>query len=130
MPAGAIVVLHACCHNPTGVDLTAEQWTEVLDVVKARGLVPFLDIAYQGFGDGLDADAAAVRLFAEAGVPVFVSSSFSKSFSLYGERVGALSVVAAQQRRGGARAVAAQARWCAPTTPTRRPTAARSSPPC
>jgi aromatic-amino-acid transaminase len=95
LPAGAIVVLHACCHNPTGVDLTAEQWTRVIDAVKARALVPFLDIAYQGFGDGLDADAAPVRRFAEAGMPVFVSNSFSKSFSLYGERVGALSVVAA-----------------------------------
>ncbi len=95
LPAGAIVVLHACCHNPTGVDLTAEQWTQVIDTVKSRGLVPFLDTAYQGFADGLDKDAAAVRRFAQAGVPLFVSNSFSKSFSLYGERVGALSVVAA-----------------------------------
>jgi aromatic-amino-acid transaminase len=95
MPAGAIVVLHACCHNPTGVDLTTAQWGEVVDAVKARDLVPFLDIAYQGFGDGIEADAAPVRRFAEAGVPMFVSNSFSKSFSLYGERVGALSVVAA-----------------------------------
>ena len=94
MPAGAIVVLHACCHNPTGVDLTQAQWREVLEVVKARGLVPFLDLAYQGFADGIDADAYAPRLFAEAMQPVFLSSSFSKSFSLYGERVGALSVVA------------------------------------
>ncbi|MCY0387784.1 aspartate/tyrosine/aromatic aminotransferase [Robbsia sp. Bb-Pol-6] len=90
---GTIVVLHACCHNPTGVDLTTEQWRKVVEVVAARGLVPFLDIAYQGFGDGIDADAAAVRLFADAGVSAFVSSSFSKSFSLYGERVGALSIV-------------------------------------
>jgi aromatic-amino-acid transaminase len=95
IPAGDIVVLHACCHNPTGVDLSAEQWAEVLDVVKARGLVPFLDMAYQGFADGIDADAAAVRAFAAATSPVFVSSSFSKSFSLYGERVGGLSIVAA-----------------------------------
>jgi aromatic-amino-acid transaminase len=95
LPAGAIVVLHVCCHNPTGVDLSAAQWGEVIDVAKARGLVPFLDIAYQGFGDGIDADAAPVRRFAEAGVPMFVSNSFSKSFSLYGERIGALSVVAA-----------------------------------
>ena len=94
MPAGAIVVLHVCCHNPTGVDLTPDQWTAVIDVVGARGLVPFLDFAYQGFGDGIDADAAAVRRFAQVGGPVFVSNSFSKSFSLYGERVGALSVVA------------------------------------
>lgn len=94
MPSGSIVLLHACCHNPTGVDLDLAQWNEVLRIVRARGLVPFIDIAYQGFGDGLDADGAAVRLFAEAGGPVFVSNSFSKSFSLYGERVGALSVVA------------------------------------
>jgi aromatic-amino-acid transaminase len=93
LPAGSIVVLHACCHNPTGVDLTPEQWTEVIKVATASDLVPFLDIAYQGFGDGIDADGVAVRLFAEAGLPVFVSSSFSKSFSLYGERVGATSIV-------------------------------------
>jgi aromatic-amino-acid transaminase len=94
MPAGSIVVLHACCHNPTGVDLDATQWAEVLDIVTSRNLLPFLDIAYQGFGDGLEADGAVVRQFAEAGGPVFVSNSFSKSFSLYGERIGALSVVA------------------------------------
>jgi aromatic-amino-acid transaminase len=94
-PAGSIVVLHACCHNPTGVDLSAEQWREVLDVVRTRGLVPFLDLAYQGFGDGLEPDAYPVRLFAGSTSPVFVSSSFSKSFSLYGERIGALSIVAA-----------------------------------
>jgi aromatic-amino-acid transaminase len=93
LPAGSVVVLHACCHNPTGVDLTAADWQNVLDVVKAKGLIPFLDMAYQGFGDGIDEDAAAVRLFAESGLSFFVSSSFSKSFSLYGERVGALSVI-------------------------------------
>lgn len=93
LPKGAIVVLHACCHNPTGVDLTAADWTRVIATVQAQGLVPFLDIAYQGFGDGIEADALAVRLFAEAGVAFFVASSFSKSFSLYGERVGALSIV-------------------------------------
>ena len=93
LPAGSIVVLHACCHNPTGVDLTQEQWRSVLEVVQARGLIPFLDLAYQGFAEGLDADAYAARLFSEAMSPVFLSSSFSKSFSLYGERVGALSVV-------------------------------------
>ncbi|AHB06581.1 MULTISPECIES: amino acid aminotransferase [Pandoraea] len=92
-PEGTIVVLHACCHNPTGVDLTMDQWAQVVEVVKARKLVPFLDIAYQGFGDGIDADAAVVRLFAASGLNFFVSSSFSKSFSLYGERVGALSIV-------------------------------------
>ncbi len=95
MPAGAIVVLHACCHNPTGADLNDAQWTEVIQVVTQRGLIPFLDMAYQGFGDGIEADGKVVRLFAEAGGPLFVSNSFSKSFSLYGERVGALSVVAA-----------------------------------
>lgn len=93
LPSGSIVVLHACCHNPTGVDLTPEQWGPVIDIVRERNLVPFLDIAYQGFGAGIDADGAAVRRFAEAGVPVLVSNSFSKSFSLYGERVGALSIV-------------------------------------
>ena len=93
LPAGSIVVLHACCHNPTGVDLTPADWQNVLDVVKAKSLIPFLDMAYQGFGDGIDEDAAAVRLFAESGLSFFVSSSFSKSFSLYGERVGALSII-------------------------------------
>ena len=93
LPANSIVVLHACCHNPTGVDLSPADWKNVLEVVKAKNLVPFLDMAYQGFGDGIDEDAAAVRLFAESGLNFFVSSSFSKSFSLYGERVGALSIV-------------------------------------
>ncbi|MDE2430533.1 MAG: aspartate/tyrosine/aromatic aminotransferase [Burkholderiales bacterium] len=95
MPTGSIVLLHACCHNPTGADLNSEQWTEVINVVVARGLIPFLDMAYQGFGDGIEADGQVVRLFANAGGPLFVSNSFSKSFSLYGERVGALSIVAA-----------------------------------
>jgi aromatic-amino-acid transaminase len=94
MPARSVVVLHACCHNPTGVDPTPEQWKLVAEVVKERGLVPFLDIAYQGFGAGLYEDAEVVRLFATLGITVFVSSSFSKSFSLYGERVGALTVIA------------------------------------
>jgi len=93
LPAGTIVVLHACCHNPTGVDPTPAQWDEIVGIVRARGLVPFLDLAYQGFGDGIDADAAVVRKFAATPGPVFVASSFSKSFSLYGERVGALTVV-------------------------------------
>ena len=93
IPSGSVVVLHACCHNPTGVDLTPDQWTAVLEIVASRGLVPFMDIAYQGFGEGIDSDGAAVRRFAEAGLPVLVSNSFSKSFSLYGERAGALSVV-------------------------------------
>jgi aromatic-amino-acid transaminase len=94
MPAGSIVVLHACCHNPTGADLTQEQWGQVIEAVSANGLVPFLDMAYQGFGSGLAEDGAVVKRFVEAGGPLLVSNSFSKSFSLYGERVGALSVVA------------------------------------
>lgn len=93
LPARSIIVLHACCHNPTGVDLSLDDWKAVLDVLREREHVPFLDIAYQGFGDGIDQDAEAVRLFAESGLQFFVSSSFSKSFSLYGERVGALSIV-------------------------------------
>jgi aromatic-amino-acid transaminase len=94
MPNGSIVVLHACCHNPTGADLTQAQWDEVIAVVVANGLVPFLDMAYQGFGAGIAEDGAVVRRFAATGAPLLVSNSFSKSFSLYGERVGALSVVA------------------------------------
>lgn len=92
---GTVVVLHACCHNPTGYDLTAAQWQRVAEAVVAAGLVPFLDLAYQGFGGGLDPDRAAVELFAGLGIPVLVASSFSKSFSLYGERVGALSLITA-----------------------------------
>jgi aromatic-amino-acid transaminase len=95
--AGTIVVLHSCCHNPTGVDPDATQWSRILTVVRARGLIPFLDLAYQGFAEGLDADGAIVRRFAATPGPLFVSSSFSKSFSLYGERVGALSVVTADK---------------------------------
>ena len=95
MPAGSIVLLHACCHNPTGADLTSEQWNKVIDIVTSRGLIPFLDMAYQGFGEGIEADGQVVHRFAAAGGPLFVSNSFSKSFSLYGERVGALSIVAA-----------------------------------
>jgi aromatic-amino-acid transaminase len=90
---GSIAVLHACCHNPTGYDISAEQWTKVIAAVKARGLVPFLDMAYQGFGEGIAEDGAVIAMFIEAGIDFFVSTSFSKSFSLYGERVGALSVV-------------------------------------
>ena len=93
MPRGAIVLLHACCHNPTGADLTAAQWDEVIAAVIAGGLIPFLDMAYQGFGSGIAADGAVVGKFAAAGGPLLISNSFSKSFSLYGERVGALSVV-------------------------------------
>lgn len=94
MPAGSIVVLHACCHNPTGADLTQDQWGAVIEAVTGNGLIPFLDMAYQGFGSGIAEDGAVVRRFAAAGGPLLVSNSFSKSFSLYGERVGALSIVA------------------------------------
>ncbi|MDQ6628385.1 MAG: aspartate/tyrosine/aromatic aminotransferase [Pseudomonadota bacterium] len=98
---GSIVVLHACCHNPTGCDLTAGQWQEVVDVLVAGALVPFLDMAYQGFGEGLAEDNLAVRLCLSAGLDFLVASSFSKSFSLYGERVGALSVVCASAEDAG-----------------------------
>lgn len=91
--AGTIVVLHACCHNPTGADLSADQWAQVVEVVRSQKLVAFIDMAYQGFADGIEPDAVALRLFAESGLEFFVASSFSKSFSLYGERVGALTVV-------------------------------------
>ena len=91
--SGSIVVLHACCHNPTGCDLTPEQWRRVVQTIKTHGLVAFLDMAYQGFGDGIAEDSAAIIPFVASGVDFFVSTSFSKSFSLYGERVGALSVV-------------------------------------
>lgn len=93
LPAHSIVLMHACCHNPTGVDLSASQWAQLIPVLKSRQLLPYLDIAYQGFGDGIDEDAHAIRALADAGVSFFVANSFSKSFSLYGERVGGLSVV-------------------------------------
>ena len=95
--AGSIVSLHACCHNPTGCDLTPEQWAQVVTVLKAKSLVPFLDMAYQGFGEGIEQDGAVIQQFLAAGMSFFVSTSFSKSFSLYGERVGALSVVCASK---------------------------------
>nr|WP_318384231.1 aromatic amino acid transaminase [uncultured Enterobacter sp.] len=93
LPAQSIVLLHPCCHNPTGADLTNAQWDAVTEVLKARNLIPFLDIAYQGFGAGMEEDAYAIRAIASAGLPALVSNSFSKIFSLYGERVGGLSVV-------------------------------------
>lgn len=101
LPAGSIVVLHACCHNPTGVDLSSEQWQQIVQAVKAGNLVPFLDFAYQGFGDGIEADGAALRLFVQSGMNFFLSNSFSKSFSLYGERVGALSIVTGSKEESG-----------------------------
>ncbi|WP_373240708.1 aromatic amino acid transaminase [Kluyvera ascorbata] len=93
LPARSIVLLHPCCHNPTGADLTNEQWDGVVEVLKARDLIPFLDIAYQGFGAGMEGDAYAIRAIADAGLPALVSNSFSKIFSLYGERVGGLSII-------------------------------------
>jgi aromatic-amino-acid transaminase len=92
-PAGTIVLLHACCHNPTGYDITAAQWDQVIAAIKSKNLVPFLDMAYQGFGNGISEDGAVIGKFVAAGLTFFVSTSFSKSFSLYGERVGALSVL-------------------------------------
>lgn len=96
-PAGTVVVLHACCHNPTGYDITPEQWDRVVEAVKAKDLVAFLDMAYQGFGNGIQEDGAVIGKFVDAGLTFFVSTSFSKSFSLYGERVGALSVLCADK---------------------------------
>lgn len=97
LPAGSIVLLHACCHNPTGADLSEAQWQEVIAAIRAQGLVAFIDMAYQGFADSIAEDALALNLFAASGLQFFVSSSFSKSFSLYGERVGALSIVTASK---------------------------------
>ena len=93
LPAQSVVLLHPCCHNPTGADLSNDQWDVVTEVLKARELIPFLDIAYQGFGAGMEEDAYAIRAIAAAGLPALVSNSFSKIFSLYGERVGGLSIV-------------------------------------
>ena len=93
LPGGSLVLLHACCHNPTGVDLTQAQWLTLIPVLQERGLLPFLDLAYQGYGEGIDADAWAVRTLASSGLRFWVANSFSKSMSLYGERAGALSLV-------------------------------------
>ena len=93
LPRRSIVLMHACCHNPTGVDLTHDQWRALVPVMRERELLPFLDLAYQGYGDGIDADAFAPRLLADEGLPFLIANSFSKSMSLYGERCGALSVV-------------------------------------
>ncbi len=95
VPAGSVVLLHACCHNPTGVDLSRAQWDRLIPVLKERRLLPYLDLAYQGYGDGIEEDAFAVRALASAGLSFFVANSFSKSMSVYGERAGALSVVCA-----------------------------------
>lgn len=101
LPERSIVLLHPCCHNPTGADLTNTQWDAVIDVLKTRNLIPFLDIAYQGFGAGMEEDAYAIRAVANAGLPALVSNSFSKIFSLYGERVGGLSVVCEDPEAAG-----------------------------
>jgi aromatic-amino-acid transaminase len=95
LPPRSVVLLHACCHNPTGVDLSAAQWQTLIPLLRRRELIPYLDLAYQGYGDGIEEDAYAVRAFADAGMHFFVANSFSKSMSLYGERAGALSVVCA-----------------------------------
>ncbi|WP_165090920.1 aromatic amino acid transaminase [Neisseria yangbaofengii] len=97
LPPNSVLILHPCCQNPTGVDMTEAQWDNVLDVIRARGLIAFMDIAYQGFGEDLDNDAYAIRKAADMGLPLFVSNSFSKNLSLYGERVGGLSVVCPTQ---------------------------------
>ena len=101
LPARSIVLLHPCCHNPTGADLTNEQWDAVIEILKSRELIPFLDIAYQGFGAGMEEDAYAIRAIASAGLPALVSNSFSKIFSLYGERVGGLSVLCEDAEAAG-----------------------------
>jgi aromatic-amino-acid transaminase len=123
LPAGDIVVLHACCHNPTGADLSQQQWRELALVVQERGLLPFFDIAYQGFGDGIDEDAFAIRYFAEQGIPLLVASSYSKNFAIYGERCGALHVTC-KDADEALKVSASCNRPCARTTPARRPTAA------
>jgi aromatic-amino-acid transaminase len=97
LPRGSIVLLHACCHNPTGVDLTRAQWDALVPLLAERGLLPYLDLAYQGYGDGIDADAYGVHRLAEAGMTFIVTNSFSKSMSVYGERAGALSFVCADR---------------------------------
>ncbi|WP_407859236.1 aromatic amino acid transaminase [Escherichia coli] len=101
LPARSIVLLDPCCHNPTGADLTNDQWDAVIEILKARELIPFLDIAYQGFGAGMEEDAYAIRAIASAGLPALVSNSFSKIFSLYGERVGGLSVLCEDAEAAG-----------------------------
>ena len=101
LPERDIVLLHSCCHNPTGADLSNAQWDDVVEVLKARHLIPFLDIAYQGFGAGMEEDAYAIRAIARAGIPLLVSNSFSKIFSLYGERVGGLSIVCEDAETAG-----------------------------
>jgi len=102
LPAGSVVLLHACCHNPTGVDLSRAQWDRLIPLLRERRLIPYLDLAYQGFGDGIEADAYAARALADAGASFFVANSFSKSMSVYGERCGALSVACPDAAQAGA----------------------------
>lgn len=102
MPAGDVILLHGCCHNPTGIDPTPEEWRKIVEAINTRGVLPFLDFAYQGFGDGLEEDAVAVREFARAGGELVACSSFSKNFGLYRERVGAVAVVAKTAQAGAA----------------------------
>ena len=99
LPHQSVVLLHACCHNPTGVDLTHSQWMELIPVIRERRLIPFLDLAYQGFGEGIEEDAFSVRLLAQAGIHFLVANTLSKSMGLYGERCGALSVVCADAQQ-------------------------------
>jgi aromatic-amino-acid transaminase len=102
LPPRSVVLLHACCHNPTGVDLSREQWDTLVPLLRERELLPYLDLAYQGFGDGVEEDAYAIRRMANAGLPFFVANSFSKSMSVYGERCGALTVVCPDARQAEA----------------------------
>jgi aspartate/tyrosine/aromatic aminotransferase len=111
IPSGEVVLLHACCHNPTGVDPTGHQWNQIADVIYDRGLLPLVDFAYQGFGEGLDEDAAGVRALCRPGCELLVCSSFSKNFGLYSERVGALSLVG--KTRESTRAALSQLKRCA-----------------
>jgi aspartate/tyrosine/aromatic aminotransferase len=110
IPSGDVVLLHACCHNPTGIDPTPEQWREIADVVEQRRLLPLVDFAYQGFGDGLEADAAGLRELCRSGRELLICSSFSKNFGLYNERVGALTIVA--KNRAEAAAAMSHAKTC------------------
>jgi len=120
LPPKSVVLLHACCHNPTGVDLERAQWEQIIDVLQARDLLPFVDMAYQGFGAGLDDDAFAVREIARRGLPALVANSFSKNFSLYGERCGGLHVIcedaAAADRVLGQLTAAVRANYSNPPT--------------
>ena len=120
LPADSVIVLHACCHNPTGADMSADQWQTVVQICQEHNLIPFLDMAYQGFAEGIYEDGLAVRLFAQSGMSFFISSSFSKSFSLYGERVGALTIVT--QNAGESANVASQVKRVIRTNYSNPPT--------